>query len=143
MKTILNALCKFAQELDKTGKYSEADKIDEMVKSLCERTGLNIVSDMVSMADEFDAKGMYTEANQIDEIVKTAKCPQCGNPDFALVSNISGDICEDCGYPMVKIKREPEVKKMLDVDKYKWQQERLNDEYKERLDAGNIFEDDE
>lgn len=138
MKTLANALVKFAQDLDKNGKYSEADKIDEMIKSLCDRTGLKIADDMIAMADEFDNQGMYEEANQIDDIVKTAKCPQCGNPDFALT--MRSDICEDCGYPMVKITREPGVKKMLDVDKHTWQQKRMDDDYQEKLNSGELQE---
>lgn len=111
---VVNVLTKFAFDMDRAGRFSEADKIDAMIQSLCERTGLKTSSiDLISMSNELDELGLYDEANQIDEMIKEAKCPQCGNHEFGL--DDSGDICEDCGYPMVKLPREPGVKKDINT----------------------------
>lgn len=109
---VINTLTKIAYDLDRTSRYNEADKIDAMIQSLCERTGLKISGDdLVSTSNALDELGLYNEADQIDEIIKEAKCPQCGNHEFGL-SDSANEICDDCGYPMVKLPREPGVKKM-------------------------------
>ncbi len=112
MKSILETLVKVAYDLDRQEKYSEADKIEEAIKILQQRVGLDVVSDMVSLADDLDQAGDTKNAEQLDlaiqklaEIQKTAVCPQCGNDEY-----YGGTVCDDCGYPYVKEKREPMVK---------------------------------
>ena len=115
---LVSTLTKFAFNMDRASRYSEADKIDAMIKDLCERTGLKISGDdLVATSNKLDELGLYEEADQIDGMVKEAKCPQCGNHEFGLGD--TNDMCEDCGYPMVRLPREPGVKKMLTPGKRK------------------------
>jgi DNA-binding ferritin-like protein len=68
--SIISKLVKVANSLDKRGKYSEAEKIDEMIKSLQERTGLNISGELASLANELDLNGLVDEASALDIVIK-------------------------------------------------------------------------
>jgi hypothetical protein len=105
MKLVFDKLIKIAYDLDSRGKYTEAEKIDALIKSLQERVGLHIIEDIISLADDLDQSGESKTAEQLDEMIaKFASCPQCGNHEFSKQSDI---VCEDCGYPYVKDKRDP------------------------------------
>jgi ribosomal protein L37E len=113
MQLTFDALIKIAYDLDRKGKYTEADKIDALIKSLQQRVGISVIDDIISLSHDLIGAGEEIQAKQlIDSIIKNAACPQCGNHEFANKNDI---VCEDCGYPYVKEERDPSVKHITKI----------------------------
>lgn len=68
---MLVKLYKLAYKLDKRGHYDEAKAIEEVMKTMSQRVGLN-VQDMVSLADYFDEQGDTVLADRFDAMAKEA-----------------------------------------------------------------------
>lgn len=68
---MLVKLFKLAHSLDKRGHYDEASAIDEVVKSLAKRVGLDL-EDLVSLANEYDEQGDTAAASRLDALVRAA-----------------------------------------------------------------------
>lgn len=68
---MLTKLYKLAYKLDKKGHYDEAAKIEEVMRIMSQRVGLN-VQDMVSLADYFDNEGEKALADRFDAMAKQA-----------------------------------------------------------------------
>ena len=69
---MLVQLYKLAYDLDREGLHSEAEEIEEVMKLMAKRVGLN-VEDMVSLANYFDEVGDVELADTFDEMAKEAK----------------------------------------------------------------------
>lgn len=69
--TMLVKLFKLAYTLDRKGYYNEASEIEEVMKTLSQRVGLD-VKDMVSLADYCDDQGDTPLADRFDSMAKAA-----------------------------------------------------------------------
>jgi len=69
---MLTKLYKLASALDQKGLFKEADEIDDAMKIMADRAGVNI-EQLTSLADELDQEGLVDLANAIDALVKEAK----------------------------------------------------------------------
>lgn len=93
MKSILETLVKIAYDLDQQEKYSEADKIEEAIRILQQRVGLDVVSDMVSLADDLDQTGDTKNAEQLDLVIQ--KLSEIQKQQYVLnvgMTNIMGEL---------------------------------------------------
>jgi len=68
---MLVQLYKLAYDLDRKGLHSEAEEIEEVMKLMAKRVGLN-VEDMVSLANYFDEVGDSDLADKFDGMAKEA-----------------------------------------------------------------------
>lgn len=64
-------LYKVAYHLELRGRYDEAREIENVMRSLADRVGLQ-PEDMVALADHFDSIGDTALANHFDEMLKQA-----------------------------------------------------------------------
>jgi len=69
--SMITKLYKLAYSLDRKGLYSEADRIDEVIKDMVKRMGVQY-GDLVSLADYFDSIGKTKIANKFDNMIKEA-----------------------------------------------------------------------
>ena len=69
---MLADLIKLAYKLDKKGEYELASEVDDIIKELSQRAGLNS-EEMVSLADYFDTEGETKLADKFDVLNKAKK----------------------------------------------------------------------
>ena len=69
---MLSELFKLAYSLDKKNEYELASEVDDIIKELSQRAGID-PEDMVSLANYFDEVGDVELANKFDSILAKAK----------------------------------------------------------------------
>lgn len=69
---MLVELIKLAYRLDRKGEYDLANDVDEVIKELSQRAGLN-AEEMVALADYFDGEGDTKLADKFDTLLSRAK----------------------------------------------------------------------
>jgi len=68
---MLAKLFKLAYRLDRQGHYDEAKEIEEVMRTLADRVGIDI-EEMVALANYFDSQGETALADRFDTMAKSA-----------------------------------------------------------------------